>query len=201
MNIGNQKIFAAVFCSVCFIACGGSQVGVTEEAPRYSVSGDAVYIDTMKSYPPLQIEDLRTFTLAPTPFYEPHNRVHELYVPKPLKTFDDSEVAADKPLEERPGFRVQVIAVDDQHRARLIESRVRDILQDQHHQIYMDYDAPQYKVRVGDFTMREEAVQLGEWLRQQGFYDSWVVRSKVFPARNIPIEAEIEPAEVDPVEP
>ncbi len=193
-------MIAAVICTVCFIACGGSQVAVTDEAPRHRMTGDEVHIDTLKSYPPKQVEDLQTFTLRTIPFFAPTYREHKQFIPTPLKPAGAAEAAKDKPLEQKPGFRVQVIAVNNQYRARRVESRVREILQDQRHHTYLVYDAPQYKVRVGDFTLRDEAVQLNSWLRQQGYYDSWVVRSKVFPARNQPLEEEPLPSEEDPIE-
>ena len=47
--------------------------------------------------------------------------------------------------------------------------------------VYMDYHAPYYKVRIGNCLTRYEAEQLQQLAIQKGFADAWVVRTKVKP--------------------
>lgn len=77
------------------------------------------------------------------------------------------------------GYRVQICAVSDEEKARQIQ---RDaILKFVSDEVYLIYDTPYYKVRVGNCTTRLEADQLQQLAAQNGFDDAWVVRTKVKP--------------------
>lgn len=78
---------------------------------------------------------------------------------------------------ETIGYRVQICAVTDEQKAREIQ---RDaILSFIDENIYLKYDAPYYKVRIGDFVKKEDADRLKEIAISRGFNDAWVVRTKV----------------------
>lgn len=170
---------------------------VVESIKLPDKKADEISIDTLISYPPLQVEDLAPILPDSPLFYDPYQWEPNRYTLKPLKiaTVLSLEEAV---LVQKAGFRVQVIAVNDQDRARNIEARVRELLEpvetikedsiqieqsdepeQSTHIVYLVYDAPQYKVRVGDFLLREDALQLSNRLRQSGYYDVWVVPSKV----------------------
>jgi len=79
--------------------------------------------------------------------------------------------------EAIPGYRVQICAVSDEEKARQIQ---RDaILKFVTEEVYLIYDTPYYKVRVGNCVTRLEADQLQQLATQNGFDDAWVVRTKV----------------------
>jgi len=75
------------------------------------------------------------------------------------------------------GFRVQICAVSDEQKARAIQQEA--ILNFIDENIYLKYDAPYYKVRIGDFVTRREAEQLQKLAVARGFNDAWVVRTKI----------------------
>jgi len=79
--------------------------------------------------------------------------------------------------EEIEGFRVQICAVSGEEQAKRIQ---RDaIIQFIDKNVYLKYDSPYYKVRIGDCATRYEAEQLLKLASKKGFADAWVVRSKI----------------------
>ena len=75
------------------------------------------------------------------------------------------------------GFRVQICAVSEEEKARQVQ---RDaILKFVDEEIYLIYEAPYYKVRVGNCATRLDADQLQQLAVQKGFDDAWVVRTKI----------------------
>ncbi len=84
--------------------------------------------------------------------------------------------------EISPGFRVQICAVSDEDRAKQIQ---RDaILKFINEEIYLIYDIPYYKVRVGNCLTRYEADKLQQLAVEKGFEDAWVVRTNIVAKRN-----------------
>ncbi|PSL33495.1 SPOR domain-containing protein [Chitinophaga ginsengisoli] len=65
-------------------------------------------------------------------------------------------------IRNQPGFRVQVISTNKRNEANDIKARVMHLFPD--YRTYLDYQAPYFKVRVGDFKSREEAADLRDKL-------------------------------------
>ncbi|MBN2089330.1 SPOR domain-containing protein [candidate division KSB1 bacterium] len=79
-----------------------------------------------------------------------------------------------------PGWRVQICALADESAARRLQQRAEDVFEKyQSFKVYLTYDSPYYKVRIGDFTSRTEADRLKTIAIQKGFPDAWVVRTNV----------------------
>jgi len=91
-----------------------------------------------------------------------------------------SQSAIDQQRSESvTGFRVQICAVSDEEGARQIH---RDaILKFLDEEVYLIYDSPYYKVRVGNCLTRYEADKLQQLAIEKGFDDAWVVRTKIKP--------------------
>jgi len=79
--------------------------------------------------------------------------------------------------EEVVGYRVQICAVSDEQQARSIQREAIINFIDEN--IYLKYDAPYYKVRIGDCMTKHEAEQLQKLAISRGFSDAWVVRTKI----------------------
>jgi cell division protein FtsN len=93
----------------------------------------------------------------------------------------DPSVSA--PVESRPaqgerGFRVQIGASTDrsgaEEMARIARTRTQE-------PVYVSLENPYYKVRVGDFTDRGEALQHRDRLRANGYPEAWVVTTTIRP--------------------
>ncbi|WP_212001794.1 SPOR domain-containing protein [Chitinophaga sp. HK235] len=65
-------------------------------------------------------------------------------------------------VRSQSGFRVQVISTNKRGDANEAKARVMQLYND--YRTYMDYQAPYFKVRVGDFKTREEATELRDKL-------------------------------------
>jgi cell division septation protein DedD len=78
----------------------------------------------------------------------------------------------------RRGYRVQIGAYGSQAEANVMANKARGILTKS---VYVQYVAPYYKVRVGDFTSKYEANQYKDQIRRTSYRDAWVVESEIIP--------------------
>lgn len=81
-----------------------------------------------------------------------------------------------KKRETVSGYRVQLISTRNEQEARNV---LREGLLNFQEKVYLVFDNPYYKVRVGDCLSRYEANDLQETARQKGFWEAWVVRTTV----------------------
>ena len=77
---------------------------------------------------------------------------------------------------EYNGFQVQVISVDNLHRAELMRIKLSSQF---NHPTEVIFEAPNYKVRVGEFTDRKDAERVRKQLLELGYMRSWVVRARL----------------------
>ena len=87
------------------------------------------------------------------------------------------EIVSDQKSELVSGYRVQICAVTDEARARQVQREA--ILKFINEEVYLIYDSPYYKVRVGNCMTRFEADKLQQLAVEKGFDDAWVVRTKI----------------------
>jgi len=81
--------------------------------------------------------------------------------------------------DQLAGFRVQICAVSEEEKARQIQREA--ILRFTEEEVYLIYDNPYYKVRVGDCLTRYDADRLQQYAVEKGFTDAWVVKTKIKP--------------------
>jgi hypothetical protein len=74
------------------------------------------------------------------------------------------------------GYRVQLFASNTNDGANQVASEARFKFTEQ---VYVEYDAPYYKVRVGDFVNRSDAELLREKAKNSGYPDAWIVQTEV----------------------
>ena len=79
-------------------------------------------------------------------------------------------------LKEIPGFRVQIFVSRDEFETRQIEEQA---LMSFDESVYLIFDSPNYKIRVGDCRSRSEANELRQRAVGLGYKDAWVVQCKV----------------------
>ncbi|NLI97226.1 SPOR domain-containing protein [bacterium] len=75
-----------------------------------------------------------------------------------------------------PGYRVQLFASSTNDGAEKIASEARFKFTEQ---VYVEYDPPYYKVRVGDYKNRSDAEILREKAKNLGYLDAWIVQTEV----------------------
>jgi len=115
--------------------------------------------------------------------------VEELPLPKEARTERPADTTAvvveqgatsdtTRAEELVPGYRVQVCATPDEATARAYYHDALMKFLDQG--VYLRFDSPYYKVRIGDCKSRFEAEELQKRVQKSGFPDAWVVRTKVY---------------------
>jgi hypothetical protein len=92
------------------------------------------------------------------------------------RSSDDS--SAPPILEETiPGFRVQVLSTTEFDTVNAIKLALSTLPENLG--IYVIFDSPYYKLRVGDFHSRPDANQLLKSLFKLGYADAWIVADRV----------------------
>ncbi|MGN7720294.1 SPOR domain-containing protein [Chitinophaga sp. 22620] len=65
-------------------------------------------------------------------------------------------------IRNQPGFRVQVLTTNKRNEALDAKAKVMQLYPD--YRSYVDFEAPYFKVRIGDFRTRDEATELRQKL-------------------------------------
>src|SRR3990172_7689147 len=81
---------------------------------------------------------------------------------------------------QQSGYRVQILSTRDEEEARNVR---RDAILKFQDSVYLMFDDPYYKVRVGDCISRFDADKLQEAAITKGFPEAWVIRTNVQPQR------------------
>jgi cell division protein FtsN len=89
---------------------------------------------------------------------------------------EEPVIVSSRPTATRRGYRVQIGAYGSQAEANAMADRARSLLT---RSVYVQYIAPYYKVRVGDFINKYEATQYKNQLRNTSYRDAWVVESEI----------------------
>ncbi len=128
-------------------------------------------------------------TLRPSDFDEEVEIVQKAHAQSagsiPLDIPTDSTIVIEEQIQ---GFRIQIFAtssIDEANGAKkgAEEKALRD-------SIYIVYDPPVYKVRIGDFATRLEANQHLSRLINIGYPDAWVVADRVKQRRTVRVSRE-----------
>jgi cell division septation protein DedD len=88
-----------------------------------------------------------------------------------------SEDSSTQDISQVEGYRVQVITTDDLDEANEIRAEI--YFKTNHKNIYIIFDPPFYKVKVGDFTNISDANSLVFKLNQMGYSEARVVSELV----------------------
>ena len=79
-------------------------------------------------------------------------------------------------ITTQEGYRLQIFessSVDDANRTlRKFERSLKD-------SVYMVFEAPLYKLRLGNFVTKKEAEKQKENLNKKGYKNIWIVRSRI----------------------
>ena len=74
------------------------------------------------------------------------------------------------------GYRIQIFESTVSSIARAEAKRFQNILGDS---VYIDFEAPLYKLRIGNFIERKNAERVIETIERLGAKDSWIIRTKI----------------------
>lgn len=74
------------------------------------------------------------------------------------------------------GYRIQVLSTPDYATA---DSLMGELVPVFHGEVYLTFDPPNYKVRVGNFKFRSRAEEAQERLGRMGFRSAWIIRTQI----------------------
>ena len=74
------------------------------------------------------------------------------------------------------GYRVQVLATRERFKAEKLQSDLEELFE---YKIYVIFEAPNYKVRIGDFIDRQKAEKFRKKLSGNGYSSAWIIRTKI----------------------
>ncbi len=100
--------------------------------------------------------------------------------------YSDDEVFKKDPSQqnkefiETSGFRIQLISTQNLSEAITIKAQIDSLYT---MPVYVDFEPPNYKVRIGNYITNEEAQSMQKRLKDQGFKYAWVVPSKIIVAK------------------
>jgi hypothetical protein len=81
--------------------------------------------------------------------------------------------------QEVNGFRVQILATKNIETASLFEQEATERFESLEHKTYLIFEAPLYKIRVGDCKERADAENLREIAKQYGYREAFIVKCKI----------------------
>ena len=76
------------------------------------------------------------------------------------------------------GFRVQLLATKEASKAEQLQ---KGLLGNLNQNIYIVYEAPNYKVRIGDFIDRRKAENLRKEMIKEGYTSACIIRTRIKP--------------------
>ena len=88
-------------------------------------------------------------------------------------------------MHEVEGFRVQILATQGIEAATLQQQRAVDRFSDRDYKVYLIYEAPLYRLRIGDAINRKEAEDIRDIAKERGYDEAFIVRSKVMAPESI----------------
>ncbi|MAG21428.1 MAG: SPOR domain-containing protein [Candidatus Marinimicrobia bacterium] len=74
------------------------------------------------------------------------------------------------------GYRIQVLSTLDHESAANLRTELLPLFDDE---VYVIFDPPNYKVRVGNFRSRFDAERVQLRIRKMGYLTAWIIRSQV----------------------
>ncbi|NQV36569.1 MAG: SPOR domain-containing protein [Candidatus Marinimicrobia bacterium] len=137
-----------------------------------------IAIITIFSFLVSQTEEKKKIDFDPNTLNEPESNWPK--VMHPLLPIEDFEVKSDQGQVGEQlinGYRVQVMATRYYEKA----DSLRSALTTQYgSEVYIDFEAPNYKVRVGNCIVRKQAEELQDALKSRGYDSAWIIRTRVY---------------------
>jgi len=100
----------------------------------------------------------------------------EAYVVRTQIEMTDTQPQITTPVKTR-GFRLQIFSASTRQAAEEARNRAKQQLS--RDDIFIDFEPPYFKVRVGNFKMRKDAEKLLETIKKQGYETPFVVETQI----------------------
>jgi hypothetical protein len=168
IKIRKQLFVSIVLLTALVVGCSSSKLFLTEEKAKSEQIKE-------KKLPLLEYET----TLNPIEYDKEIEivqkaRGEEQKEQNPLEIPKDSVIVQEEVVQ---GFRIQIFSSSNVDEITLMKNlALEKFVGDS---IYIVYDAPVYKVRIGDFVNRYEANQRLPEFVEKGYRDAWIVPDRI----------------------
>lgn len=155
--------FLLFLLSLFLLSCASGKKTTREEPSR----GEAGVYD--ESFDPLKLQD------------------EDIVFKEEGKTSRDEVVSTPRDIQQPTqenrlvdGFRIQLFATKDIESATIAKKEAEFVFTEDSLDVYVEFESPYYKLRIGDFKNRDDAVAFREIAREKGYTSSWIVKTKVW---------------------
>ncbi|NQT34995.1 SPOR domain-containing protein [bacterium] len=131
---------------------------------------------TTREYPPKQEEDLPSFDTDLPAFFVPPSPllVEPYHAELSLSSGQEEKIGETITHKIIEGYRIQLFSGREEWIAKKIKAGLKVKYLEK---VYLIYEAPFYKVRIGDFRNRDNAIRFCRQMREDGYREGWVVKS------------------------
>ena len=183
----NRLVFIALPLLVFLMHCSSTRPGGTAPDPA---SGEPRPAGFDESFDPMTLEgDDLTF-----PEGDPVEPIAD-----PAAVGSAAGAVDSRANREMDGFRVQLFATRDIERATLTKNEAEYIFAEDGDTVavYLTFDSPNWKVRVGDCLTRDQAEALRLTARRKGYSGAFIVKARVNTIPSLPDLTPREPDRID----
>jgi len=167
------KLISLFFVLVFIFACASSKHVKTDD-PDHTKSTDSRYDE---SFDPLSLDDEEIVITKKENITEKNtdnNLNNQKVIPDNVK------------MQEVEGYRVQLMATRSIETATMAQQRAVDMFSNLEYKVYLIFEAPLYRIRLGDAVDRRDAELIRDSAKERGYDEAFIVRSKVVvPENNI----------------
>jgi hypothetical protein len=89
---------------------------------------------------------------------------------------ETEENNASRSSEQKPGYRVQLIASSLKEEAESVAELAKGLFTEK---VYLEYVEPLYRIRIGDFVRKDEAEKIRDKALELGYKNAWIVESPI----------------------
>lgn len=165
------KLFISTFLAMVVFSCASTNSNTVRNPDRDPVATMPV-VD--ESFDPVTLED------EDLDFPENNTRLdEESNTSLPGETTGNNTTASPAQNRQINGYRVQLFATRDNEIGELEKKKAEFLFAEDEVAVYIEYDSPMYKIRVGDCQSREDAEALRDIARRKDYVSAWVVPTKV----------------------
>lgn len=157
--------------SILIPACAGSRK--IQQKQMVTVQNDRITKDRQDSGENKQDESFDPYSLDDRWRIKPKQKNPDI---KPYSEIIQPHLENNHKESSAMGYRIQLFATKDYYEA--IAQR-DDAVKKFTEEVYLDFEPPYYKVRIGNFTDKTAADEIKEFAKSAGYPDAWVIQTRV----------------------
>lgn len=189
--IGNYlRVFVTLMIfAVSLVLWSGCAAGKKQVAPspKEGINQPEAEGQFDESFDPLSLDDDDIVIKRTNAMEGIANQAMEPLTVQPSNKNQSGEAIPDSLItyHEVDGFRVQIFAGRNVEAATMTKTKALADFEPYKQKVYFIFEAPFYKIRIGDFTDRTKAENARELARKLGYREAFVVKSKVRVPQNM----------------